>query len=538
MKIKQNLVIEAFERLTKTTSNKFWGFISILHSLDKSIRYVKSGITYKLDTSTLSNLLQKQFYYGTFKPSFSQNTLYITLSRYWKETLVEQLIKDKPSILDVAIFFYKDDFFNNTINENELIEKLITEIKIEKSTLEDCFSWNNTSLNLELEEEYDRVSIFNYVQKNMSFRPKYKTLSFEHPFSLASHPSELQRAPFTQTLYSGTKIQELLLLTKFNFHDYYYVDSKLTPNTKVQPPTNKIYYGAPGTGKSYTVKKELEELGTPEAQQERITFHPEYDNVSFVGGYMPITEGDSIKYKFVPQVFTNIYVKAWQNPNKPYYLVIEEINRGNCAEIFGEMFQLLDRTGGYKITPSQSLGLYLKETLGEDHEGIKDGKMNLPPNLHLWATMNTSDQSLFPMDSAFKRRWTWKYIPINESKDVEKNPSAAFFVRLDHTETFNWLDFIIAVNNMIRSNENLGADKCIGNYFIKPEENEISLEEFINKAIFYLWEDVFKEETKTPFEENDSFESFFPEATNGKEKVKSMLKHPKINIDTTPTETT
>ena len=306
-------------------------------------------------------------------------------------------------------------------------------------------------------------------------------------------------------------------------HDYQSNPNKYSSKVSpLEPPTNKIYYGAPGTGKSHQIKELLKDV--PEEQQERITFHPEYDNASFVGGYMPITEGEDIKYKFVPQVFTNIYVKAWQNLDKPYYLVIEEINRGNCAEIFGEMFQLLDRTGGYSITPSQSLGEYLKKELGENHNGIKNGKMTLPNNLQLLATMNTSDQSLFPMDSAFKRRWTWKFVPINEEKNIEKNPSAAFFVRLDERQVFNWLDFILAVNQQIRSNPNLGADKCIGNYFIKPEDKEISLEEFINKAIFYLWVDVFQEETEKPFEDKDTFESFFPETTNGKQKVELMLK--------------
>jgi len=305
------------------------------------------------------------------------------------------------------------------------------------------------------------------------------------------------------------------------------------------PPKNQIYYGAPGTGKSHKIKEILKPV--PLKQQERVTFHPEYDNVSFVGGYMPISEKDNegvdqIKYKFVPQAFTNSYVKAWQNLEQPYYLVIEEINRGNCAEIFGDMFQLLDRTGDYWITPSQALGEHLKNTLGESHAGIKDGKMRLPYNLTLLATMNTSDQSLFPMDSAFKRRWTWKYIPINADKNSENNPSAAYRVHLDETRSFSWLDFILAINQHIRTETDFGADKCIGNYFIKPETSEISLEEFINKAVFYLWVDVFQEEDNTPFGDS-SYEDFFPEATNGKENAEKMLEFLAINIDTTPTET-
>jgi len=171
---------------------------------------------------------------------------------------------------------------------------------------------------------------------------------------------------------------------------------------------NKIYYGAPGTGKSHKVN---ELLKGKEERTERVTFHPEYDYASFIGGFKPITEKDEvsekeeIKYKFVPQIFTNIYVDAWNNKDHQYYLVIEEINRGNCAEIFGDIFQLLDRNSNYNITPSNELKQYLVNTLTSEDgiKGIENGKMKLPPNLNILATMNTSDQSIFPMDSAFKR---------------------------------------------------------------------------------------------------------------------------------------
>jgi hypothetical protein len=299
----------------------------------------------------------------------------------------------------------------------------------------------------------------------------------------------------------------------------------------IQSPQNQIYFGAPGTGKSHKIETEILN-GVPREQQERITFHPDYDNASFVGSYMPESDADgNITYQFVAQVFTNIYIKAWQNIDKPYFLVIEEINRGNCAEIFGDIFQLLDRTSNYAITPKSALQKYLiKELKEKGLEGIKNGKIILPPNLQLLATMNTSDQSLFPMDSAFKRRWTWKYVPINYDRN-EANLSASFAVRLDENHTFSWLDFIEKVNlNYIKNNENLGEDKCIGNYFIKPNDTEISLEEFINKVIFYLWNDVFKDEEETPFENGKAYSDFFPESTKGKDLVEAMLT--KLEIET------
>ncbi len=290
----------------------------------------------------------------------------------------------------------------------------------------------------------------------------------------------------------------------------------------------KIFYGAPGTGKSHKVKEIV--LGK-DKRTERVTFHPEYDYSSFVGGYKPTMDGDNIRYEFVPQAFTNIYTKAWNDLDNDYYLVIEEINRGNCAEIFGDIFQLLDRTNDYKITPSKELKEYLVIEL-KDNLNIDAEKLLLPPNLNILATMNTSDQSLFPMDSAFKRRWDWEYIPINYSREEDKNSSAKFVVKLSNEESFKWLDFIEKVNEKISKNDNLGMDKCLGNYFIKPENDEIEIETFINKAIFYLWNDVFKDEIEEDsiFKNKTTYENFFPiDDENGKQKVRDILEDLKID---------
>ncbi|WP_177763112.1 AAA family ATPase [Flavobacterium sp. I3-2] len=306
---------------------------------------------------------------------------------------------------------------------------------------------------------------------------------------------------------------------------------------------NKIYFGSPGTGKSHKVDKTIEKLKSH--YYERVTFHPEFDNSTFVGGYKPISvkvkfyEGENeyfeneVHYKFVPQAFTNIYERAWQDLDNQYYLVIEEINRGNCAEIFGEIFQLLDRNSNYTVSPSKELKEYLMHEAfkDENHDGIING-LKLPPNLSVLATMNTSDQSLFPMDSAFKRRWDWEYVPIcyeeyylDENSSKQKNDSFDFVIDIQDGEKYSWIKFIEKVNlNHIKSNQSLGMDKCIGNYFIKPEkDNTIALKPFINKVIFYLWNDVFKDEDNKVFEENTSYEDFFPINTNGKKKIKELF---------------
>jgi len=303
-------------------------------------------------------------------------------------------------------------------------------------------------------------------------------------------------------------------------------DKKTLSKSPRVNPINKIYFGAPGTGKSYQITQDLKDVDL--IFQKRVNFHPEYDNTAFVGGYKPITDIDGhIKYEFVPQIFTNIYVEACNDPSHQYYLIIEEINRGNCAEIFGELFQLLDRNKDYKITPSNELINYLNNNISNS-EFYTDGKMMLPENLSIIATMNTSDQSLFPMDSAFKRRWEWEYIPINYSKDPKNNKSALYKIQIG-PELINWIAFIQSINRKIQLNKNLGMDKCIGNYFIQPDsDNNITMDKFIHKVIFYLWDDVFKDEPRDSIFGDKSYQDFFPIETKGQQCVMKIIEDLKI----------
>ncbi len=284
---------------------------------------------------------------------------------------------------------------------------------------------------------------------------------------------------------------------------------------------NIIYFGSPGTGKSNTVDEV-----TKDCNVRKVTFHPEYDYHSFVGGYKPSMDGDNIIYKFVPQIFTNIYVEAWKNPEEHYYLQIEEINRGNCAEIFGDLFQLLDRhndgSSKYDVDASEELAKYLIEQFNEGDSGITDGKIKLPNNLSIIATMNTSDQSLFPMDSAFKRRWDWEYMKIQY--DCSKSN---FILKLDNGNTYEWLEFLKAVNKLIL--ESTGSpDKQIGNWFINATHTKKIITEkiFINKVLFYLWNDVFKDEDNSLFNIDSrtaTYEDFFTEFNENSELIVKII---------------
>ena len=243
-----------------------------------------------------------------------------------------------------------------------------------------------------------------------------------------------------------------------------------------------------------------------ENRELRTTFHPDYDYAQFVGAYKPKKEGNTITYSFVPQVFAKAYAAAWTllltgAADKQVFLVIEEINRGNCAQIFGDIFQLLDRDGDgasqYSIDADCDFAEWLKEESvlkdfwTEYESKVGEGKLKLPPNLNIFATMNTSDQSLFPMDSAFKRRFDWEYVPISfDGKDA-----ANFQIDVDGS-LYSWQKFVETVNEKILDLTE-SEDKQLGEFFIKPDSGDIiSKGRFLGKVMFYLWNEVCKDEHK------------------------------------------
>ena len=359
----------------------------------------------------------------------------------------------------------------------------------------------------------------------------------------------------TSFFFSHIKAGEITL----NPSTIYYTEKEIVITyTKVPKDVvlQQIYYGAPGTGKSHRIKKQLEELNVPKGNIFRTTFHPDSDYSSFVGAYKPTMkkqyrydgkvkakyyEDDDlagakrddviidkvIQYDFVPQTFIKAYTQAYKKPNENVYLIIEEINRGNCAQIFGDLFQLLDRDDNgvseYPIKADSDLKMYLEGELGKNHDGIKDGELCLPSNLYIWATMNTSDQSLFPIDSAFKRRWDWEYEPIkymNTDWGIEVG-----------SNLYSWTSFQKEVNNRIFDATN-SEDKMLGDFFVKPNNNIISEKQFINKVLFYLWNDVCKDGDGDIFKTEENRDVKFSDLydTNASVTLKSMMKNLGVSI--------
>lgn len=351
---------------------------------------------------------------------------------------------------------------------------------------------------------------------------------------------DLPNGTYYLTLGVGSDKNILATLPKSDFNTIEFDDSKilsmkesLKKMRKSDIPLQQIFYGAPGTGKSHAIN----EL-TAGKDVIRTTFHPDTDYSTFVGAYKPTTKSvpvttvigtnavpvklngkemmeDKIVYEYVSQAFLQAYVAAWrkycdvQEGEEPMdeFLVIEEINRGNCAQIFGDLFQLLDRGDeGFSEYPIKA-DSDMKKLLEKEFEGLeiknKEGInalfkgdkdivaqvlagdiLLLPNNLYIWATMNTSDQSLFPIDSAFKRRWDWNYVPISDA-------GKKWMIEVNGAQ-YDWWKFLEAINDKVY-HATYSEDKKMGYFFCKANDGVISAEKFVSKVIFYLWNDVFKD---------------------------------------------
>ena len=360
------------------------------------------------------------------------------------------------------------------------------------------------------------------------------------------------------------------------------IEKPLNELKKCEKPLQQIFYGAPGTGKSHAIN----EL-TAGKDVIRTTFHPDTDYSTFVGAYKPTTKSvpvttvigteavpvkdkdgkemkeDKIVYEFVSQAFLQAYVEAWRKYSAALeneepldeYLVIEEINRGNCAQIFGDLFQLLDRGDeGFseypikadsdlkKLLEKEFSGLEIKnkEKINALFKGGKDivaqvlagDELLLPSNFYIWATMNTSDQSLFPIDSAFKRRWDWYYVPIS-------NAGKNWVIEVNGAK-YDWWKFLEAINDKVY-HATYSEDKKLGYFFCKANDGVISADKFVSKVIFYLWNDVFKD---TEFEgdtfkdedgEKLSFDKFYSVENNqvkvNEKKIVKFLSNLKLDPD-------
>ena len=449
----------------------------------------------------------------------------MSTSRFYKKLTQAEVGQTKTHEVYIRMpnDFDYEKFFNNTHIENGSV----IEVNFTASTV----SKKNPTLP---QQEYDYRFVF-FANSNKEKRipglgPLFKAFEVEEGDVVClERVGEGVDVKFAVTFYNAQQIQvspaAVMITSEPEELDAPQIDTPLK-----DLPLQVIYFGAPGTGKSHKINKASAKYPTF-----RTTFHPDTDYASFVGSYKPITikvpiygiqgqpirdlqgkviEEDRIVYHYIFQAFLQAYIKAWEEQTKenpqPVFLVIEEINRGNCAQIFGDIFQLLDRNGSgfsdYPIVADKDLAQELNGVLknleivnadkinamyegGHDIVGmVKRGeKLLLPNNLYIWATMNTSDQSLFPIDSAFKRRWDWEYIKIKDHSEQ------GYGIQFSNGNRYDWWQFVTAINEQIEGGEIQQEDKKLGYFFAKTADGTITAKRFLSKVIFYLYTDVFKD---------------------------------------------
>lgn len=276
-------------------------------------------------------------------------------------------------------------------------------------------------------------------------------------------------------------------------------------------PRNYIFFGAPGTGKSHELN-EVAEDSFPEANITRVTFYPDYTYSQFVGCFKPMTKDigsgkTEITYQYVPGPFLNTYIDATTHPEQNYLLIVEEINRANPAAVFGDVFQLLDRKSDGYSEYSVAAPIEMQETLRANN--IVSDKLALPFNMYIWATMNSADQGVFPMDTAFKRRWDFRYMGINEGEDADIDGTPLNEIEVPCGKRLvKWNNLRRAINEFMSSDElKINEDKLLGPFFVNPRA--LTAERFANvfkdKVLLYLFEDagktkrtkMFRKELKT-----------------------------------------
>lgn len=569
MYFKKELVVKATRELQENTSNsfnKFFGLLSLFRLIDTSI--VQPMRQYEINDKDIINWLDDTLTVVNIQPNTSTSTKKIRFSQKWDDYIHER-ISHNTSLQALLIFLYKYTHFEVEPTFEGLREKFKNEFHLSDDHLEMFF---NQSQSQDFSFEFsDRSITREELKTELNISNSNKSIGFESQREFQKSAGQLTSAPFFQTLYAGLDFINCLMISNEDIESNYPSHSNKPINPSDDMAQQIIYYGAPGTGKSFAI-----ETATEGEDVIRTTFHPDSDYSTFVGAYKPTTVDEQlmtvigtkavpvenpdgsprtekrIVYEFVNQAFLQAYVGAWEKladntiEPKKQYLVIEEINRGNCAQIFGDLFQLLDRNpqgfSEYPIKADADMKKQLKKQLAgltienadainalyknEDVVGkVQDGDiLLLPSNLFIWATMNTSDQSLFPIDSAFKRRWDWKYVPI-------ANAGKGWRIQINGKQ-YDWWDFLKKINALIGEKTH-SEDKKLGYFFCKTETGIIDAETFVGKVIFYLWNDVFKdfEFEGDVFDDTDdtennklTFDKFYkPDATIQESKVEVFL---------------
>lgn len=494
-----------------------------------------------------SDLVRELVYYfdfetGKIKESDGNGSLSIIFAKNYAMSF------EKVNPVHLGAICFRKYGIPETINSvNELINYLKSEFCLTEDFCNEVFLRNEAALP-EFDDNFSNVEFEQLLkeQNHIDNEDGFFAISCG-PKKVIKNSAGALGAAYFQTLYSKMP-SKVCLITEYpdEYSSFKLDGEENTRNNAVLgnfTPSQIIYYGVPGCGKSKKIMDLLDvaklkgEITDEEKQVVRVVFHPEYTNADFVGQVMPVVKpAGGVDYDFAAGPFTRILARAYANPTKSYFLVIEEINRGNAAAIFGEIFQLLDRhkkdesdsVGGNLYTAGWSKyfvdhvdvnGIIRKEISETEYNSDEEKPtvnftantgIRLPPNLSIYATMNTSDQNVFTLDNAFKRRFDSEL--VKNTLDGEQH-KAQRETKIENTDV-TWGMFWEKVNNLIlakNTSMTSSEDKRLGAYFIIGEEKtddagnkyrEVSRKLFGEKVLEYLWDDAFKYKRKEVFAES------------------------------------
>ncbi len=551
MRLSQQTVQRAFDEIAQLgIDNKFWGVLTIVKNVKKYLKLPTSIGTMSLivcDKNGVQNDLKNFFSLQNTTDNNKQanDDDWLLLRKDFASWVSYELLANKRvNFLSLAVFLFRNTSFQERLTSDLLIQKVKSFLNIPKEWEKDWFK-EIASFDIEYEDSFNQSwsCDFSVGWRKYKFDKTHGSIVFKPSkdiYSVVAKPDELSRGPFYQPLYAAQG-NAILFIKKDFFENVEEIkktnehvgEDKKQNNTNSITPSQIIYYGVPGCGKSYEVNKVINDeldkysIADKEYHKVRCVFHPEYCNADFVGQIYPYVKPDNggVEYRFKPGPFAEIVRRAYRNPAEPFFLIIEEINRGNAAAIFGEMFQLLDRirpeddpeelSGNIYNTGWSSYGVtnidvnaYVRQKSTDNPEKIEyddsipygdkikfinNTAVRLPPNLSIYATMNTNDQNVFTMDNAFQRRFKSKMI-----RNVLDENSAQYKTEIDDTGVC-WGNFREWINEKILLPQTAvlkADDKCLGGWFITGEKiggvDKIKKEDFAEKVLKYLWDDVFK----------------------------------------------
>jgi len=581
MRLSQQTVQRAFDEIAQLgIDNKFWGVLTIVKNVKKYLKLPTSIGTMSLivcDKNGVQNDLKNFFSLQNTTDNNKQanDDDWLLLRNDFASWVSYELLANKRvNFLSLAVFLFRNTSFQERLTSDLLIQKVKSFLNIPKEWEKDWFK-EIASFDIEYEDSFNQSwsCDFSVGWRKYKFDKTHGSIVFKPSkdiYSVVAKPDELSRGPFYQPLYAAQG-NAILFIKKDFFENVEEIkktnedvgEVKKQNNTNSITPSQIIYYGVPGCGKSNKIREDLKNV--PEKNKIRVVFHPEYTNAEFIGQILPVTNG-GIRYEFTPGPFTQIIKRAYLNPNEQFYLVIEEINRGNAAAIFGDTFQLLDRlkaeetdslgndpanaavntfTEGWSqyfvqnddvnayIRKATKLddGSYQERNDGEPIEEIKikeihfnaNTAIRLPPNLSILATMNTSDQNVFTLDNAFQRRFDMELVR-NEFDLTKPAINAQYNAEIDDTgikwgQFWGWINAkITATLKGLSSTE----DKRLGVWFVSNAGGIIDDKVFAEKVLKFLWDDVFKFKRPQVFAEGiDTLEkliNFFENPPEGKER--------------------